>query len=249
MDLGARERPMRGHDRHRLPARREGPVSDVDLVAEVDQRHSEGRGVAGDLARGLILALADDPVHAGVQDAGLLARDVGERRAEDLGMLPLDGRDHSDRGVDHVRRVEPATQSDLDHRVPHPLAAEPIERHRGGHLEEGRSPRDRPGTLEPVRGRLHLPHSRRDGPGVDRHPVDLHPLAVADEMGRGEQTRPASAGGQDRRRHRRDGPLALRPRHVDRAEVALRLAELGQQRPDHLEPRGHAEPAPLVQPL
>ena len=83
--------------------------------------------------------LADHGRAGGLDDARLLRRDVGERRAGELGVVHADVRDDRDLRLDHVRRVPAAEQTDLDDGDVDRDVGEPSER-RGRHrLEVGRA--------------------------------------------------------------------------------------------------------------
>ena len=82
--------------------------------------------------------LTDDTRHARLQDAGFLASDGRERRAEVFLVIESNRRDHANLGVADVRSVEPAAQPSLqDYHVDLPRAK--FQPSRGGdELEERR---------------------------------------------------------------------------------------------------------------
>ncbi len=74
--------------------------------------------------------------HAGLDDPGLLPRNLGEGRSQFQRMIVPDPRDPAGEGRDHVRGVEPAAQPRLHHRQVHPRAREVQKGHQGVGLEE-----------------------------------------------------------------------------------------------------------------
>ena len=79
-----------------------------------NQRRAFGRRYSGNHGSRVVVQIADDDRDAGLDDAGLLTRDGGDRRAELRLVVRIDRRDRSDHGRDDIRRVEPAPESDLD---------------------------------------------------------------------------------------------------------------------------------------
>ena len=78
----------------------------------------------------------DDQLLVGLDDARLLTCDGGDRVAQIRHVVEVNRRDHRDRRVDDVRRIEPATQPDLDDGDIDRSIRERSERHRRYGLEE-----------------------------------------------------------------------------------------------------------------
>ena len=106
----------------------------------------------------------------------LLARDVGDRRAEPARVLEPDVREHDDLGAEHVGRVVAAAEARLDHGDLDPAARELVERGRGQQLElgyalaVGRGPVD---LRRPRRPRAGSPRRTRRRSGRRRRPDAL----------------------------------------------------------------------------
>ena len=63
--------------------------------------------------RGLLMR--NDRGHAGLQDAGFLARDIGERRTEIFRVVDRDRRDHGgERPLDHIGRIETSAEAGFE---------------------------------------------------------------------------------------------------------------------------------------
>src|SRR6185369_17060536 len=128
------------------------PVAiDRDHGRGVDDRERNaetGRAPANDRER-----IPDGPGDrdvAALDDRGLLAGDVDDRRAEPVRVVEVDVRDRRDAAVPGMGRIEPSAEADLDEREVDALLGEPAEDDGGQKLELGRvaeTPRD------PVRGR------------------------------------------------------------------------------------------------
>ena len=118
----------------------------------------------------------EDGLGAGLDDPGLLVGDLGDRVAEQMGVVDVDRGDHGDVGVGDVGRVPGAAESDLDHRHVDRGVGERRVRHRGDDLEEGH--RDAVDLLL-VDHRdvgLELPPDLVEALLADRLPVDGDPL-------------------------------------------------------------------------
>ena len=115
-----------------------------------------------------------------VDDAGLLRRDLGDRRAEDADVVQTDRRDHGDRCVQDVRRV-PATaephfdDADVDRRI-----REGRERHRRQQLEERHLVRV--ATVDDLDERGDVVVDLAEPLGGDRRPVESDALRDALQM-------------------------------------------------------------------
>lgn len=132
----AREAAVAHADAH--PSERLAHDLACDLRAEAHERHA---GFARALRRdrgGLGRERTGHERRAGLHDAGLLARDRSERRPELVGVLELDRGDAGDRGRDCVRRIQAASEADLEDRHVDVLLGEDHEGRRGRRVEEAR---------------------------------------------------------------------------------------------------------------
>jgi hypothetical protein len=165
---------------------------------------------------------------AGLDDTGLLPRDLLQRVAEQPGVIDRDRGDDRHHAVGDVGAVEPAAHADLEHDHVDRRVGEDREGHPGQHLEEGH------------RGRVpfvHQPHVREDllvrryePLGVNRRAVDTDPLPDRHQVRAGEPAGPQAAAAQQRIDHPGRRRLAVGTRHVDDGARALRIAE----QPDEL---------------
>ena len=109
-----------------------------DLEVAVPQH--DPLGIAGgEDGNELRIGLPEHERRAGLDDPGLLRRDVGTGRTQVLDMVDAHVRDHCDRGVDHVGGIPGAAESDLDHRDIDRDVGEPGECHGGEDLEPARA--------------------------------------------------------------------------------------------------------------
>ncbi len=169
----------RGFDDHVLP-----PA--CDRLAPCDPRQLRRRQQPRpDLrccrAQGSLRLLRTRPHHrrpVRPQDARLLARDGGERRAQEGGVIEADRRDHGEHRLGDVGRVQPAAHADLEHRQVHPLSREEQERRHGQCLEVGGWT-----TGHRLAGRHHLTEQLSEARAVDRRTVDAQPFLDLLEMG------------------------------------------------------------------
>ena len=88
--------------------------AEVDALA-LRQRADLGAPLEQDL-RGLQRLARQDRVRAGLDDPGLLAGDLGDRGAQQVGVVEVDRGDDGDAGVRDVRGVPGAPEADLDRR-------------------------------------------------------------------------------------------------------------------------------------
>jgi hypothetical protein len=162
-------------------------------------------------------------------DAGLLRGDVLASGTEVLDVVDPHVRHHCDLSVDHVGRVVPAAEPDLDHRRFHRDVSEPAE---GGGSHE----------LEPCRlvleQRFQLGQGADDlGEGAvgDGLAVPGHALVHPFEVGTGERADRQALGleqrGDDPRRRR----LAVGTGHVQHGVLMLRVGHDAHQLADTLE--------------
>ena len=146
---------------------------------------------------------ADESRLAPSEDAGLLARDVLERGAEDVEMVRRDVRDDRDHGLEDVRRVEAPADPDLHDGHADTGAAEELERRDRHRLEVRR---------RAVAGRR---YGRDEGErGIERRERDVaiqeaHALRDGHEVRRGVEPARHAGGREDRgdRRGRRALPV------------------------------------------
>ena len=116
---------------------------------------------------------------AALDDRRLLARDVGDRRAESVGVVEIDVGDRRHPAVPGMGRVEPPAEADLDEREIDPLLGEPAEDDRGQELELGGVPE---AAGQPVGGRDRVPHQPGERARIDGSSADLQPLAIGHEV-------------------------------------------------------------------
>ena len=199
------------------------------LALGADDRRAAARGHLVDGRRRLRLERPDDDRHARLDDAGLLDRDLAQRRAEIALMIE---RDRGDRGRDQARRrhdvgrVEPAAEADLEDGDLDAGAAEELEGDRGRHFEEGRLRRSSPPSARrPSIDAAHVVDGRDQRVAGDRTAVDDEALREIDEMRRRVARRAVPGGAQRGVDHRRHRALAVGAGDVDRAERALGMAE------------------------
>ena len=176
--------------------------------------HAPGRGTHG----------ADQARDSRAHDPGLLGGDGAQPRAEQLDVLALDPRDHRERRVDRVHRVEAPAEPDLEHRGARAPLRKVLERRQRQPLEV-RQPGPRPQAPAQVPDDL-----------PERLPGDLRaaqPDALADahQVRRGVQTGRVAGGQQHRLEKRRGRALALGPGDDHRGERALRVPEPGERAP------------------
>ncbi len=143
----------------------------------------------------------------------MLHRDLGDR--------------HAVRG-DDIGGIQPSAHSHLHHGLLHARVGEMSEGHGSGQLEEGKAllVSKRPhvlGDLPYLLGQAeHLPLA-------DAFAVHPYALPEVHQVGRGVQPGTVASFSQHRLRHRAHRPLAVRSRHVQRAEAVVRIAQPGQQ--------------------
>ena len=118
----------------RSPADRERVVGGLEVLTA----HEVGGTTLGDEDVDQIrIGLAHHDGAPRLDDAGLLAGDVGEGRAGELGVVESDVGDHRHLCVDDVGGVPSAEHADLDHRDIDRDVGEPAERGRSDSLEVG----------------------------------------------------------------------------------------------------------------
>src|SRR5258706_277476 len=105
-----------------------------------DRRAALARDLLDD-GRRVRLERSEHDRNTGLDDAGLLDGDAGERVSEVELVIERDRTNRRRDNVgrrENVRRVEPAAEADFDDGDLDPRTPEQLERHRGGDFEEGR---------------------------------------------------------------------------------------------------------------
>ena len=150
-----------------------------------------------------------------MRDCQLFLRDLFRRVAEHLGVLERDVRELDDLRADDVRRVQPSTETRLDHGHVH-IRFRELEHGRGRqHLELRRAQLDR---------RLTNP---RDGPLEGRR-ITIQPLVPAGDVRGGVRARAQAFGAEELGDRTGRSRLPVRPDDVDRRVATLRIAEPGE---------------------
>ena len=166
-------------------------------------------------------------------DAGLLARDLGDGVAEIFLMIERDVGNHRDQRLDDVGRVQPAAHADFEHRNLDADAGEVFECHHGQHLEEAGMPRQLAGAQKLLRRALDAIVNRAEldiGDGFAVHPnalVDAHQMRRAVERGL------VSRNPQNRRQRRRRRAFAVGSGDQHAGKAPLGMAQRLQHRRAH----------------
>ena len=184
---------------------------------------------------------ARDARHAGLDDAGLLRRDLAQSLAQKLGMVQPDVRDdRHQRMRDHICRIQTPAQAHFQHDIIH------------GPLGEIAYP---DGCLQlelrrrPMLGRLQILDMRADNGDPagevrarDHFAVDLDTLAHIVDIRREIHPNLVARRLQDGGRHRRRGPFALCPGDMDHTQPLLRVPQSVQQGEEPLVSQLHPQP-------
>ena len=145
--------------------------------------------------------LPHDGRTAGTCDAGLFAADAVTIVTEPVGVIQIDRGDHRDIGIDDVDRIQPAAQTDLQHRHIQRGPAEQVQRRKGAEFEIGQRYLTASG-LDPL--------ERGHQGGIIRVlPENPHALVVIDQVRRGERAGTLPGGAQHRLEQRDGGALAI----------------------------------------
>lgn len=181
---------------------------------------------------------------ARLDDAGLFKRDLLERVAEHCRVVERNGGDRRRlRRVDHICRVHPAAETDLQYDKIAAAPREPVERQRRDELEF----RDGlPCGLELFGGWQHALYSLDQLRLWDHFPIDAKPLAEIQYIRRGIKARAIARRVQNACNQRTCRTLAVRTRHVDKPRALFGIAERIAQRLNPLEARLHAEQQAVV---
>ena len=164
--------------------------------------------------------------NAALHDARLFQSDFRKRIAENLHMVHADLGNDADRGMDDIRRVEPAAQTDLYDGDIHLFFRKAGERKRRSQLKLGDmhvlffarlhrvpDPFDKGGELFPA----------------DGHAVQPNALIVDLDIRRCIQSGMAARRTKDALDHRAAGTLAVRARDMHHGQPLLRIAEFFHQ--------------------
>ncbi len=200
----------------------------VEVLAPGEQRRADAVCLATDHLVRFLLLLRDHDGHAGTQNAGLLECDLCQRRSELLGVVERDRRDDRQlRPVDHVGRVEPAAEANLE------------QQHIGrilGEREKGRSRcdlelRDVVGTVRCLGADQHVDQLiLGDGVRLATRIGQLDALMEAHQVRRGVDVHARARRLQHRLEIGGDGSLAVGAGDVHaRRKPLVRVAELRQQ--------------------
>ena len=204
---------------------------DLRVIGDAEERRADLRADALNHGAPWLARIANEG-NAGLGDAGLVARDLLERLAQDIGMVEADVGDDRNIRRDEVRPVERTADADLDHGDVDLRDLEGNKRER----EQGLVVR-RPPHL--ARRRFDCRAHRFQHAGElffgERPPVDARTFRHRGEMRFGVQPRSLSRGGQRRGEHRRSRAFAARAADVQGPVPQLRLAEMPQQRGHPLE--------------
>ncbi|MPL60817.1 hypothetical protein SDC9_06379 [bioreactor metagenome] len=201
----------------------------MPVLAMHEERRADPGGAGLDHLERRLFLRADDAGHAALQDPGLLAGDLGQGFAQKGLMVDRDrGDDGQRRPRDHIRRIEPAAEPDLEQGEIGRRAGEGQEGRGGGDLEEG------------DRGRaVHLPAflEQRGKRGFrDQRAGKADALVEAGEMGRGIGVHALARRLEPGADHRLGRALAVGAGDVDhRGKHVLGVAEGGKQALDPVE--------------
>ncbi len=174
-----------------------------------------------------VLLQRDDAGRAALEDAGLLAGDLGDVVAEILGMVHGDGRhDGRKRLLDDVGGVEASAEAHFEQQDMGRVLGEQQEGGRRGDLEDG----DRRAGIRLLAAaeRVDQRRLRHEASAAGRAEPDA--LVEPHQMGRGVDVDRKARRFQDRA-HEGDGrALAVRARHMDDGrQAAVRLAQRAEE--------------------
>ena len=198
----------------------------VPVLPLRDQGRTHARGAGLDHLHRRVGLRSDHAGHPALQDAGLFARDLGQRVAQELFVIVRHGRDDRQRRArDHVGRIEPPAKPDLEQRVIRRHPRHRQQRGAGGDLEIG----DVVATI----GGIAFVQNRAQIGFRDQLAGQPDPLVKPGQVRRGigvaGQPRPFQPGPD----HRQRRTLAVGARDMDdRRQAVLRVAQPVQQAPD-----------------
>jgi len=201
-------------------------VAASDLVGPIAADNGQRRAALGgdpfQGGQGLRLLGRRDDRHAGLDDAPLLESDLGQRVAQQLGVVEAQAGDDRHQRRQDVRRVQPAAQANLDDGHVHRAGGEVVEGQGGDDFEPGDARRG-------LDGRAHAIHDgdeRRLGDaaigGVGRQDADA--FAELTQVGRGVEADAQPSQPQAGGAHGRHRAFALGAGDVERREAGVRVA-------------------------
>ena len=174
-------------------------------------------GFLDDLRPDVVIGFTRDKGDVGLRDPRLLARNPLQIRPQVIHVLERDLRDRADQRREHIRGIQPTTQTDLDNGDVHVPGGEVGERDGRSRLEEA--------GIDPLDVRFELGGPFRECILADRHAVYGDALNRGDEMGRRVQPYAPALRAQlvcDEGARR---TLPIRATDVDRREMALGMPQ------------------------
>ena len=164
---------------------------------------------------------------AGLDNAGLFGRNLGEGFAQHVGVVQTNRGDHGNHAVGNVRGVPGAADTDLEHHHVHRLVRENREGEHGNGLEEGEGGLAAGGHL-----RVHnlqvggdfLPNTHKGGVRYGRA-VNADTLGDAFEVRAGKAAHAQVVAEQQRLNHAGGAGLAVRAGDVDDRRGTVHVAE------------------------
>ena len=200
----------------------------IELLAPDHERRAAANGFGADHVLGLWLLLRNDRRHTRAQDAGLLVGDLGECRAQLLGMIHRDRRDdRKRRPIDDVGRIEPTAEPHLEQKHIGRLLGKCEERRRRRDLELG----DVVAAVGRLRAHQHVDELLlADRVRLAVGAGELDAFVEAHEMRGSIDMHACTRSLQHGLEVGRDRSLAVGAGDVhDRRQALVRIAELGEQ--------------------
>ena len=155
-----------------LPGHGELPVDDTEVDAlALRQRPHLGASGKQDLG-GLETLPGEDGVRARLDDPGLLAGDLGDGTAQQVGVIKIDWGDHRNLRIGHIGGVPGPAQADLHDRDVDRCVGKGGVRHRRDDLEEGHRDAVDLAFVDECNVRLDLSPHIVEALIADRLPVD-----------------------------------------------------------------------------
>ena len=213
---------------------------DAEVVAlDHDSRTHVGRALDEHLDRLGRLLQPDDGDGVGLDDAGLLPRDLLDRVPEEVTVVEVDGGDDGDGGIDDVGGVPRPAHADLHDRDVDRGVGERGIRDSDQHLEVGhrRAAVDDRAGVDHLDEGDHLVVGAEEPLRVDRPTADRDPLEHRVQVRRGEPPGVQAQLAQQCLDDAGGARLAVGAGDVDDGEGALRVAEQLHDRTDPVERR------------